>query len=261
MNPADQGETSEFSFRTKGTSPRWFDPVTGTGRMLTDFEKSEGRVNVKLQFAPRQSGFIYFTNEPQKDSSSGGNFAEYRTLLELDGSWDVSFYPEWGGPAKITFPELTDWSKHANDGIKYYSGRASYVKTFTMQEVQEGQKYVLDLGTVKNLANVTLNGKKLGTVWCAPWHMKIEPEQGENTLEIEVVNLWVNRLIGDEKFDGSVEYDKGGNSHFLPEWLNGSVPRPEDRYTYALYNSWKADSPLQPSGLLGPVLIKHLQND
>jgi len=261
MNPADQSETSEFSFRTEGTSPRWFDPVTGETRLLPEFEKLEGRVKLELQFAPRQSGFIFFASEPQEERASHGNIPEYKTLLNLEGSWELSFDPEWGGPAKITFPELTDWSEHAKEGIKYYSGRASYAKTFTMPELQEGQKYVLDLGTVKNLANVTLNGKKLGTLWCAPWHMEIEPEQGENTLEIEVVNLWVNRLIGDEKSDGSVEYDGGGNTHKLPAWLNGSVPRPEHRYTFALYNIWKADSPLQPSGLLGPVLIKHLQND
>jgi hypothetical protein len=110
---------------------------------------------------------------------------------------------------------------------------------------------------VKNLANVTLNGKKLGTVWCAPWQIEIEPKPCKNVLEIEVVNLWVNRLIGDAKFDpDGVERHAKGTAKRLPAWLDGSVPRSEKRYTFSLYNPWKADSPLQPSGLHGPVTIK-----
>ena len=258
MNGTDNGGIHEFSFRTDGTSPQWFDAVTGNTRMLPEFKKADGRVSLNLEFAPRQSGFVFFANKAKP--AAGENNPQLKTVKTLEGAWDVRFDPKWGGPAKTTFPTLTDWSKNSDGGIKYYSGRATYTKTFTMPNRAKGQKVFLDLGTVKNLANVTLNGKKLGTVWCAPWHIEIEPKAGKNVVEIEVVNLWVNRLIGDIKFDpNGVDRTPGGMATRLPTWLDGSVPRSENRYTFALYNPWKPDSPLQPSGLLGPVTIKMVE--
>ncbi|MGB0413846.1 MAG: glycosyl hydrolase, partial [Coraliomargarita sp.] len=259
MNGTDKQETVEFSFRTEGTSPQWFDAVTGQTRMLPEFKNSDGRVSLDLGFAPRQSGFVFFANQPKP--ASGQNIQQLDTLKAIEGAWTVSFDPKWGGPARTTFPTLTDWSQHADEGIKYYSGRATYTKTFTMPNGVKGERYFLDLGTVKNLANVSLNGRRLGTVWCAPWQIEIEPQVGENVVEIEVVNLWVNRLIGDMKFDpDGVERHAGGTAKRLPAWLDGSVPRSEKRYTFSLYNPWKADSPLQPSGLLGPVSIKVIES-
>jgi hypothetical protein len=213
-------------------------------------------VTLKLKFAPRQSGFVFFPDKPEKKLAAGGNIAYYKNLLTLEGSWTVSFDPAWGGPKSTVFETLQDWSKHPDDGIKYYSGRATYTKTFTLSAVSTEQTYFLDLGSVKNLANVSLNGIALGTIWCAPWHVEIKPKAGENLLEITVINLWVNRLIGDEKFDGSLKYDGDGNSHTFPPWVNSSVPRPETRFTYTVYNPWKAASPLRESGLLGPVAVQ-----
>jgi len=259
VNGTDRGGIHEFSFRTEGTSPQWFDAVTGKTRMLPEYRKADGRVSLNLEFAPRQSGFILFSS--QKKPAMGKNNPQLRTVQILEGAWEVSFDPKWGGPAKTTFPALTDWSKNDNEGIRYYSGRATYTKSFDWKPNTENRTLKtgiwLDLGTVKNLANVTLDGKTLGTVWCAPWHIEIEPKPGRNVIEIEVVNLWVNRLIGDIRFDpDGVDRTPGGMARQLPAWLDGSVPRSEKRYTFALYNPWKADSPLQPSGLLGPVSIK-----
>jgi hypothetical protein len=264
MNPTGEAAEIDCSFRTDGTSPQWFDAVTGKAWMLPEFEKADGRVNLKLEFAPRQSGFVFFSNQPKP--ASGKNNPKLETVLTIDGAWNVGFDPNWGPfdsaqgrrPGEFVFEKLEDWSKSVNEAIKYYSGRATYKKTFTMPDVAKGETYFLDLGKVKNMANVTLNGKKLGTVWCAPWHIQIQPEKGRNVLEIEVVNLWVNRLIGDIKFDGSVERHSNGLAKRLPAWLDGSVLRPENRYTFSLYNPWKPDSPLQPSGLLGPVTIRHV---
>ena len=255
VNLTDKTETTEFSFRTAGTSPQWFDAVTGKTRMLGEFKKTDGRISLQLEFAPRQSGFIFFAKKEKP--AVGKNIQKLETVKILEGAWEVSFDPEWGGPAKTSFPTLSDWSKNADDGIKYYSGRATYTKTFTMPTAETGKTYYLELGTVKNLANVTLNSSRLGTVWCAPWHIEVEPKPGKNVLEIEVVNLWVNRLIGDMKFDPiGVERHANGTAKRLPAWLDGSIPRSKKRYTFSLYNPWKADSPLQPSGLLGPVSIR-----
>jgi len=251
-SPSDETTLADFSFRTKGTTPHWLDPVTGKTRLLPDFKKCAERVTVKLSFAPRQSGFVFFPDKPVTGPLPKGNRAEYETILTLDGSWDVSFDPKWGGPEQIVFERLQDWSKHPDERIRYYSGRATYTKTFNLPDVSPDQKYFLDLGKVQNLANIQLNEEKLGTVWCAPWHTEIKPKKGENQLVITVVNLWPNRLIGDQKMAGGLQ----GDSSTIPKWAGGTVPRPDSQFTYAYGNLFKTDSPLLESGLLGPVTIQ-----
>ena len=149
----------------------------------------------------------------------------------MSGPWNVSFDPKWGGPDNVTFETLEDWSKRQEDGIRFYSGTAIYRKTFDAPSLPGGQRIYLDLGTVKNLARVRLNGQDLGVVWCAPWRVDITgavKAQGQ-PLEIAVANLWPNRLIGDQ-----------------------SLP-PEKRLTWTTWNPFTKDSPLLESGLLGPV--------
>ncbi len=151
------------------------------------------------------------------------------------GPWEVDFDAKWGGPHKVTFESLADWSQRAEPGIKYYSGTATYRKSLMLPtgRPMQGQKYYLDLGVVKNLAHVRLNGRDLGVLWCAPWRVEISAalQPGANDLQIEVANLWPNRLIGDQA---------------LPE---------NQRFTTTTLNPYHADSPLLPSGLLGPVTI------
>jgi hypothetical protein len=136
----------------------------------------------------------------------------------------------------VLFDSLEDWSRRPEPGIKYYSGKAIYRKTFDLpdQTIVAGQKCVLDLGNVKNLARIKLNGHDLGVVWCAPWRVEVTGVVvgGKNRLEIEVANLWPNRLIGDLS---------------LPEG---------QRHTWTTVNPYTKDSPLLPSGLLGPVTLQ-----
>jgi hypothetical protein len=154
---------------------------------------------------------------------------------EISGSWEVSFDPRWGGPENITFDSLADWSQRPEDGIKFYSGTAVYRKSFEVPSPGPlaGQKYFLELGVVKNLARIKLNGRDLGVVWCAPWRVETGDalKAGINQLEIEVANLWPNRLIGDL-----------------------SLPA-EKRFAWTTRNPFKKNSPLLPSGLLGPVRL------
>jgi hypothetical protein len=119
-------------------------------------------------------------------------------LATLEGPWDVAFDVQWGAPATATFARLEDWSKRPEEGIRYYSGMATYRKTFDAPRGDHRELY-LDLGEVKNVAQVRLNGKDLGVVWTAPWRVAVGDaiKPGENHLEIDVVNLWPNRLIGD----------------------------------------------------------------
>lgn len=106
---------------------------------------------------------------------------------------------------------------------------------------------------MKNLAKVKLNGVNLGVIWTAPWRVDITStlKEGDNNLEIEVANLWVNRLIGDENYP-----DDGIRDGQWPEWIEKGTPRPSKRFTFTTWKYYNKDSPLLSSGLLGPVTIQ-----
>jgi len=175
-----------------------------------------------------------------------------KAVQELAGPWEVVFDPKWGGPVKkevssqksevsrnggVSFDKLISWTERPEEGIKYYSGTAVYRKAFDLPKSAIGNRQseiFLSLGVVHELARVRLNGKDLGVVWCAPWRVDISSavKEGTNELEIEVVNLWANRLIGDAA---------------LPE---------NQRFSWTFVaHGHRADSKLLSSGLLGPVQI------
>lgn len=174
----------------------------------------------------------------------------------LENSCNVSFDPKWGGPKNIKFDSLQDWTHHEIRGIKFYSGIAKYTKDFTFESSKnKNKKTYLDLGKVNDMARIMLNGKELVVVWCAPWRIDVSEAvvDGENTLEIEVVNRWINRLLGDQQEPDAnvrtVKFEDG----FLEgkEYITG-------RYTFTLpiaMNSFNFTEPLS-SGLLGPVTIQ-----
>ena len=224
-------------FRLAGKLPKLFDPMTGQIRDLPQFTMRDGLTTVPMRFEPGQSFFVVF-DAPARNNQSrqGQNFATCKPILTLEGSWDVSFNPRWGGPENIVFDSLQDWSKRPEDGIKFYSGRAVYRKSFDVpaQIAAGDNKCFLDLGNVENLARVKLNGQDLGVVWCAPWRVEATGivKGGANQLEVEIANLWPNRLIGD-----------------------AALPR-ERQMTWTTYNPYKASSPLLPSGLIGPVTLQ-----
>jgi hypothetical protein len=154
--------------------------------------------------------------------------------IELSGPWNLTFPKNWGAPASVVFDELISWTESNDPGVKYFSGTGTYKKLFRLTEEQlKNSVLFLDLGAVKNLAEVRLNGKNLGILWKKPFRVNITPavKTGENTLEIEVTNLWPNRLIGDQ---------------FLP---------PDKRYTQTNIKKFNKESPLMDSGLLGTVKI------
>jgi len=164
----------------------------------------------------------------------------------------VAFDPKWGGPEKVRFDQLVDWITRPEEGIKYYSGKAVYHKTFDFEQAGKAERLFLDLGKVNNMARVKLNGKDLGIVWTTPWQVDITNavKEKDNQLEIEVINLWPNRLIGDEAYadDGIVDGK-------WPDWVLNKEPRPSQRFTFTSWKHYSKDSPLLSSGLLGPVTI------
>jgi len=180
--------------------------------------------------------------------------------VELSGPWQVRFAPGWGAPAESTFNSLTDWAKNSNPGIRYFSGTATYRKTFNVEAdaLSPTQRLYLDLGKVAIMAQVQLNGKELGTLWKAPFLVDISnaAQAGSNALEVRVVNLWVNRLIGDEQLPEDSARNPDGTLKSWPAWLQAGKPSPTGRFTFTSWRLWKKDAPLQESGLLGPVLLR-----
>jgi len=218
-------------FRVTGMQPELWDPVTGGRRALPEFREENGRTSVPLRFEPGQSYFVVFCKGQRQ---SGVNFPELKPTTELAGPWEVTFDPKWGGPESVRFDVLVDWTKRPEEGVKYYSGTAIYTQTFKAPSaVGKNQLLYLDLGAVRAMARVKLNGTDLGVVWTPPFRVDITSAvtTGDNTLEISVVNLWPNRMIGDQ---------------LLP---------PDKRYTWSTWNPFKKDSPLLESGLLGPVRL------
>jgi hypothetical protein len=178
----------------------------------------------------------------------------------VGGPWQVRFPPNSGAPSEITLSELASLSLHADSGVRHFSGTATYQKTLTIDAARfgAGRRLTLDLGDVQVMARVTLNGRDLGILWRAPYAIDITDaaRPGDNTLEIAVVNLWPNRLIGDEQLPEDSERNKNGTLKAWPKWLLAGDPSPTGRLTFSSWRLWKKDDPLPPSGLLGPVTIR-----
>ncbi len=179
--------------------------------------------------------------------------------FEVPGPWEVQFEPGRGAPQTVSFERLQDWSKYSDPGVKFFSGVATYLKRFNAPAELDaiGQRLWLDLGEVAVIAQVTLNGKDLGTLWKPPYRVEATDalQSGENRLEIKVVNLWPNRMIGDEQLPEDSDRNEDGTLKKWPQWLEQDRPSPTGRFTFTSWRLWKKDSPLQPSGLLGPVTL------
>ncbi len=246
------------SFRVSNGLPELWNPMTGETRELPDFEIKNGQIQIPLQFEAYESYFIVFNqNRKSKPANSTElkNFAQPRVLFEVNNLWKLSFDPKWGGPENVVFDSLVDWTSRTEEGIKYYSGIATYHRTINIPKdvvSDKNTEIFLDLGEVNNLARVRINGKDLGVVWTDPFRVKITEVvvAGENQIGIEVANLWPNRLIGDEQ-----KPDDGIKNGQWPEWLLNGKPRTSGRYTFTTFKHYKADSPLLKSGLIGPVKI------
>lgn len=249
-NRSDKKVTADCGFRIAGKIPELWNPLTGEKRDLSVFDSSGNGTDIELEFDAYQSYFIVFRKNG-KSSGNGKNFMHRRVVKYLDAQWNVSFDPKWGGVKDTVFEKLTDWSADADPRIKYYSGSAFYVQRFNMESPLSGRVF-LDLGNVKNMARVWLNGKEIGTLWTSPWVIDITDElkSKNNELKVEVVNLWVNRLVGDD----FMEYD-GIKDGKWPEWMTSKKERTSGRYTFTTYNHYSKKDKLTESGLLGPVSI------
>ena len=241
-NRSDKTYVGNPTFRVAGRIAEWWNPLDGTTRPLISGSAGVTRVPMRLEggesgfvvfrkpFAPVKMGRANFKIVRKIGNVADLNFPVLAPVKTLAGPWNVAFDPKWGGPATVEFPVLVDWRSRPEDGVRHYSGKAVYRTTF---DADPGAA-VLSLGRVANIASVRLNGRDLGVAWCSPWRVAIPRgtlrEKG-NVLEITVANLWTNRLVGDAA---------------LPE---------AERFTKVTGVRPIATTPLQPSGLLGPVTL------
>jgi len=223
----------EATFRIEGKVPELWFAETGKTELLS-YSIANGVTKVKLHMEPNDALFVVFKNKAVKTSVQ---LPELRVneLATIEGSWNVSFQPNRGAPANATFDKLTSYTDNADAGIKYFSGTATYTKTINASAdwFKKDEELWLNLGDVKNIAEVIVNGKSLGIVWKKPFRINVTSalKQGDNKVEVRVTNLWVNRLIGDAQSNVT------------------------SKITYTTMPFYQANSKLLPSGLLGPVII------
>lgn len=234
-------------FRVNAKKPELWDAVTGEMRDATAFRQENGQTLVPLELDPSGSVFVVFRKQidPKAAGTAASNYPAMKTLGQIDGAWSVAFDPKWGGPAEpVTFDSLVDWTSRPEDGIKFYSGFAIYTKTFDVPGgFKSGPRLILDLGEVREVASVRLNGKDLGVIWTPPARVDITEavKPTGNHLELKIVNLWPNRLTGDDSLPPEKQFTKFNMRNFF------------GRHLFA------KGSTLRPSGLIGPVkLLTHV---
>ena len=232
-NRAKRVETLEASFRVRGKEAELWHADTGEAAPAP-YLIANGRTIVPLRLEPYDAVFIVFLKPAALQARAMPEQSE-TTLGTVEGPWTIGFQAGRGAPEQISLESLTSWSESADEGVKYFSGTGTYTKSVQAPAdwMRAGTRLWLDLGDVKNLAEVSVNGRPLGIVWKAPFRVDVTGAMapGANELRIKVTNLWVNRLIGDRQ------------------------PGAAKTYTYTTQPFYRPDSPLLPSGLLGPVRI------
>ena len=265
-NLAHINGAAKCEFGVTGKQPELWNPTTGERRDLPVFDTADGKTVVPLQFEDSESWFVVFRKAVSSAEAfaSRNNFANLQTIAEINGVWSVLFDPKWGGPEKpVEFASLEDWRNRSEPGIKYFSGTAVYEKTFDLRDATiASERLFLDFGEVHDVAEVSLNGHDFGVVWTAPWRVDISElvKAKNNRLTVKVTNCWANRQIGDEQLPadcvfGKGDYGYGGPLKAFPEWLVKNQPRTSGRFTFATWNYFNAKSPLESSGMLGPVKL------
>ncbi|MDP5030922.1 glycosyl hydrolase [Paraglaciecola sp.] len=257
--------------------PEIWNNTDGTIEQIQSYRREGNRLIIDLALEPYASRFILIRRDNKIPDYTGTYSQLVKDIYldnsktsvkdgakkvqekELTGQWKVEFDQEWAGPGVVTFEELQDWSHSSDSGIKHYSGTAIYYKTFTIDQAQaaSNKPIYLDLGEVQQIAEVTINGKKLGTLWKPPFALDVSSAlvAGDNQLQVAITNTWVNRLIGDEALPDTSGYSMVGDT---VHWLNTNQKPPKsERVTFTGYNFFVKDQQkvLQSSGLIGPVRL------
>lgn len=240
-NQTNELKTIAPEFRVKNMQPELWNATTGETRTLNAFESKDETTMVPLKLAPFESAFVVFRNKVTETPQSIDvltNYPEPKLLVDIKNNWEVVFDSNQIGPKEpVSMDVLKDWTSSSDDLIKYYSGTAVYSNKFNIDELSGDNEFTINLGNLTSMGKVYINGEYAGGAWTPPYQLTITPfiKKGENELRIEVVNNWMNRIIGDMK---------------LPE---------NERTTWCFVNPYNKNSPLQPSGLFGPVSINNVK--
>lgn len=236
-NHEDSALVHDFVFRSHRKYAELWNPVTGKRFRLEGVKPVETGTALSLTMQPQESFFIVLSDEAHPELPVWPVHERLVNAQRLTGSWKVAFDERRGGPGVVGFKQLTDWTTSTDDRIKYYSGTAVYKLTFKVQKPKAGERAVLQFGKLGSIAQVFLNGRELGTVWCSPYNIEVTDalKTGSNQLEIHVANSLMNRMVGD-----------------------AALPA-DRRITFATTPLAKPDSPLVPSGIIGDVYIHFMR--
>jgi len=270
-NQHDKEKTVTARFRVSGRQPELWFPDSGRVTALPDAKCEGGHTKVTLHFDPGEAFFVVFRAPARASATEPDPWLQTSKLVkDLSEGWTVEFEIETA--AAIDMPQLVSWTKLESDPLRYHSGTAIYRKTFELPRsfATRHLPRTLDLGAVEVIASVKVNGTDCGIAWKKPYRVDVTDavKPGKNSIEITVANLWVNRMIGDQRFPDDLEWTdntgstaKGQGLVTIPDWVKSGGRRPEPRRQ--TFYAWKwphmtADRKLLPSGLLGPVrLLEH----
>ncbi len=270
FNDADETRRFDLCFRVDGKAGELWNPVNGTREAVAGQVGADGCSRIDVTLAPYESRFVVFDNALQFRREPAAAPVQEQVLARLDDSWTLSFDPFYGAAGTLTNVALFDWSTSTNSEIRHFSGKATYSRQLAVsaKQLAVGGQMWLDLGQVANVASVRVNGVDMGTLWTAPYRTDIRRalRAGNNKIEIELANLWVNRLIGDAALPDTSGYLPEQNIGYRPadnlplrnmvEWYSANQPPPPGpRRTFATQYFQKADDPLVPAGLIGPVKL------
>lgn len=259
---------AEILFRVKGKVPELWCAETGKKYRPKEWSVEGDRIKVTLPFNTFGSLFVIF--KPQNAEQK--TLAVYRSekviqTVPLDINWSVTFPEKYGAPASATM-KAGSWTENSNTGIKYFSGTATYQSDITVSRELLQSSISLDLGEVKNFAEVIVNGKPVGVLWKPPYKLDISEylQEGQNTLALKITNTWWNRMVGDEQYPSDLKWGEkvlyAGNDYKgyplkeIPKWVWTGEQRPvKERITFSTWRFVEKDSPLQSAGLIGPVQL------
>ena len=229
-NPEGPEKTVELSFRVKGKKPEIWHPETGKREEVT-YRTEGGRTVVKVNLVENDALFVVFNGPAEQEAVTLPELKEVH-VNTINTPWQVTFQEKRGAPASAQFDKLINLADSNVEGIKFFSGVATYTNSIDVTEEQlNAEQLLLDLGQVGVMAEVTVNGKNLGVYWKNPYRIAIKDalQVGKNNIEVKVTNLWINRLIGD------------------------SMPGVTEKVTWSQYPFYNPNSAMSPSGLIGPV--------
>lgn len=258
------------SFRVDGKVPELWHADTGLAEPARHWRRHDGRTDVQLDLDPRGSIFVVFRPAETEVASAPATDREVIGTIQASDAWQVRFDPDMGAPAQVEFPKLISWTDRPEKGIRYYSGIAVYSRNIDVPpgHLSGDARLMLDLGDVRNLARVKVNDTTFDELWKPPFKCDVTSaiKPGLNQLQVEVVNVWANRLVGDEQEPEDVEWApakivqgkpySGRPIVRYPQWVLHNKPRPSsERRTFSTWNFVLKDQPLLPSGMLGPVTL------